>query len=925
MKLLKSFWWTCFLLTVAAMLLGSCVDSDSSRKRKIGFSQCTGGDAWRRQMLAAMKGEMLFHPDLELLYKDAVGNTEQQIRDIEAYMNEDVDLLIVSPNVADPITPVVEKAFRAGIPVIIVDRKTSSSLYTAYVGANNYEIGRLVGQYIGVLLEGKGKMVEIVGLRGSSPAIDRHDGFLSAIKQYPGISVVEQIDGMWEVDTARHEVEKRIAGMAQIDLVFAHNDVMAYGAYSVIKAHQLNGKIKFIGVDGLQGPGAGMQLVDDGVLTATFLYPTGGEEAIRIASRILHQEAYEKENLLHSTTIDQRNVRVMKLQSDKIQMQQKDIVRQQDKINRQISTYYNQRILIYTLLTGLVVMIIVGGLAIRGWREKIETNRQLEEYNHKIIEQRNEISEMAQKAEAATQEKIWFFTNISHEFRTPLSLILLPIEELLASSKELKSDVKEGLTSIKRNAIRLLRLVNQLMDFRKFEEKKMKIQASEMDIVKFIRGAMVSFEKMALRKKIDFRLQTDLDDLRVWFDADKMDKVVFNLLSNAFKFTKEGGQILVTVTISETGDDAVIFFDDTGVGMTPEDAAHAFDRFYMGENAGLNGTGLGLSLSKEFVALHHGNLSVSSERWKGTRFCLRLLMGRAHLESDEFAAQIIESIMDPFYSINGDDPGDLAKQTAAEDARLNEKTILLIDDNLELVNFIKARLAKAYNVIVAHDGPNGLQQAFETVPDLIVCDVLLPGKSGIDVTKILKSDLRTSHIPVIILTARGALEQKIEGIQIGADEYISKPFVFEYLNERIKALIISRERLKDHYSHDIHIEPQVTSPGQLDRRFIHEFKAIVEKNLSRADFNVNDISRELGMSRIQVYRKVSALFGYSIHDFLINVRLKKAKSMLLETDKPIADIAFEVGFSTAAYFSTAFKSKTGQSPKEFKNQYLVKS
>jgi DNA-binding response OmpR family regulator/nitrogen-specific signal transduction histidine kinase len=570
-------------------------------------------------------------------------------------------------------------------------------------------------------------------------------------------------------------------------------------------------------------------------------------------------------------------------------------------------------------------MVIVGALAIRGWREKIETNRRLEEYNHKIVEQRNEISEMARRAEISTQEKIGFFTNISHEFRTPLSLILLPIDDLLAKSKDTKTEFKEGLVAIKRNAIRLLRLVNQLMDFRKIEGKKMKVQAYEMDIVKFIREAMVSFEKLAVRKNITFRLQTELDELRVWFDADKLDKVVFNLISNAFKFTKEGGQITVTVTVSEKGDETVIFFEDTGVGMSPEDVAHAFDPFYLGENASHNGVGLGLSLSREFVALHHGSLSVSSERWKGTRFCLRLLLGKAHLEKDEFAAQALDSILDPYYSIIVDEGLETAKQPDVPDARLNLSTILIIDDSVELVNFMKARLEKIYNVIIAYDGINGLQQAFDTVPDLIICDILLPGKSGIELTKILKSDLRTSHIPVIILTARGALEQKIEGIQIGADEFISKPFVFEFLNERIKALVTSRERLKEHYSHDIHIEPQLGSPGQLDRRFIGEFKALVEKNLSRADFNVNDISRELGMSRIQVYRKVNALFGYSIHDFLINVRLKKAKSLLLETDKRISDIAFEVGFSSAAYFSTAFRSKIGLSPKDFKNQRLAKS
>jgi len=246
-------------------------------------------------------------------------------------------------------------------------------------------------------------------------------------------------------------------------------------------------------------------------------------------------------------------------------------------------------------------------------------------------------------------------------------------------------------------------------------------------------------------------------------------------------------------------------------------------------------------------------------------------------------------------------------------------TILLIDDNTELRKFVKSRLTSLYNIVEAQDGMTGLHLAFETVPDLIICDVMLPGKDGFEISRTLKEDVRTSHIPIIILTAKGSIEQKIVGIQTGADEYITKPFVFEYLSERIKALIHNRNVLKEHYSQDLNIDTHVSSPGGLDKKFMNDFAALVEKNISNPDFNVNEIALELGMSRVQIYRKVKALMGYSVNDYIINVRLKKAKHLLLNTDKSISEVSSEVGFSSATYFSTTFKNKFKLSPKEFKS------
>lgn len=903
------------LLSFLILLATACHQPQGAKKFTIGFSQCTGGDAWRRQMKIAMEGELAFYPDMQLVYKDAENSSSKQVNDIEAFIDSKVDLLIVSPNEATPITPVVEKAFKAGIPVIIVDRKTSSSMYNAYVGADNYEIGKLAGSYIAELLKEKGKILEIWGLPGSSPAIDRHRGLWESLRDYPEIVSVGDIYGKWEQDTASLEVEKAFATLPEFDILFAHNDVMAYGAYQVLQQLRPDNKIRFIGIDALPGPGAGIQFVDDKILTATFLYPTGGEESIRIAHQILNKQPYDKENVLHSTVVDARNVRVMKLQSDKLLNQQKDIVRQQQLLNEQIQTYYNQRTLIYILLVSLIALVIFGSIAALSWREKNEVNRRLETKNQEILRQKDTIAEMAEHAEHATQEKLRFFTNISHEFKTPLTLIMGPVEELLDDQNHGRSSMRENLTLIKKNSLRLLRLVNQLMDFRKIEDRKMIVKPSEHDLVRFTSDIMAAFEKLARKRKIQFHFQSDADVLYAWFDPDMLDKVIFNLLSNAFKFTNERGTIWLRLAVDENHKNALLWIEDNGLGMSEQQVEHAFDRFYTGGGSG--GTGIGLSLSREFMELHKGDLRLSSELGKGTRFCIMLPLGNAHFEEQLLVTSKVEWKHNAgFDFINETVP----TNTGEPDQSLHQKdyTILLIDDNHELRKFLVHRLCTEYNIVEAIDGTAGMHLAFEKVPDVIICDVMLPGMDGFHVVKSLKEDLRTSHIPVILLTAKGSIEQRITGIKTGADEYITKPFVFEYLSARIKSLIQNREVLKSHYSHDFTV-PAITNPGHsLDRKFINDFTSLIEKNIGNPDFHVNELARDLGMSRVQVYRKVKALIGHSVNDYIVSIRLKKSRFLLLHSDKTIAEIAFEVGFSSATYFSTAFKARFNQSPKEFK-------
>lgn len=905
------------LLLLVGLSLSSCHERSQDKQYVIGFSQCTAGDAWRKAMHEEMKRELSFHPNLELIIKDAKNSNDKQVGHIQEFIDQGVDLLIVSPNEAEPITPVVEKAFEKGIPVIVVDRRTSSSLYTAYVGANNYEIGKLAGDYVAKLLNGEGRIIEVWGLKGSSPAVDRHNGFKDALANYRAIKTITSVNGEWEKEVAKIRFSESYEEKDSIDLVFAHNDVMALGAYEYLRSIDKQRDLKFIGIDGLGGLNGGLQFVDDGILDATFLYPTGGAEVVRLANRILHHEPYEKENLLSSTVIDGRNVHIMRQQTNKILNQQKNIERQQERITEQIKIYRTQRTLLYILLGGLVVIIVLGALALLALREKHEINKALTLKNREIIKQRNEIAKMAKKADKATEAKFKFFTNISHEFRTPLTLILSPVEDMLKG--DVSFELKKDLNLIRKNAVRLLKLVNQLMDFRKIESQKMVLQAAERDVLIFIKDIANSFDRLALSREINFSVKTELKELKLYFDANKLDKVLFNLLSNAFKFTKDGGKIILTVELTDAADMAVITVEDDGKGMSPEDVNFVFDRFFSGTTQNDLSTGLGLALSKEFVKLHKGEITVVSEKWKGTKFVITLPLGRKHLKESEIVRQDEKALPVSWPGLlDFDEEIYIESYELEEGQQQKEHTLLIIEDNEELRGFLKKRLLREFNVVEAPNGSLGLNQAFENIPDLIICDVMLPVKNGLEVTATLKHDLRTSHIPIIQLTAKDAEEQKIEGVQSGADLYVTKPFSYQYLYERIKGLIKSREILKEHYNSEIALDPQASVPGQLDKKFINEFTAIVQRNLANPDLNANEIATNLGMSRVQVYRKVKALIGYSVNDYVINVRLKKAKHLLLHSDMNISQIAYEVGFSSPAYFSTAFKNHFNVSPTDFK-------
>ncbi len=877
-------------------------------------------------MQKEMERELSFHPEIELIVKDAKLSSEKQIEQIQELIDKKVDLLIASPAEAEPIAPIIEKAFSHGIPVILVDRSTLAKNYTAFIGANNFEIGSVAGAYTNALLKGKGNVIELGGPDiGSSADIGRHTGFTEFIKQYPGIKYIKKFNRDWDNSPIAWEKEftRLLTSLDDIQLIFCQNDRLAFAAYKVCKNLGLDQKIKIIGVDGLPGENGGIDLVEKGVLKATILYPTGGKEAILTAVNILENKPYGKDNELITTIIDSTNVRIMKLQNEKAIAQQEDIDKRQKKIDEQIAITKNQTNVIVAISMTLALALLFGGILFYYLQENKKINKKLELQKEEIADQRNQLIELIARVKEATDAKVNFFTNISHELRTPLTLIMGPLEDSLASPK-LHFTIKNNLDFIQRNSMRLLRLINQLMDFRKMEEGKMQLKASENNISEFVSEIANAFSDIARKKSISFNVISRVHDLNLWFDVNMLDKVLFNLLSNAFKFTNENGTINVTLDKTADGNMALITVEDSGIGMSRNDTEHAFEVFYQGHSSSFKGSGLGLSLSKELINMHRGIITVKSEKYKGTAFEIKLPIGKSHLNSDEILSEkpmMINTYEDIKIYTTDMEPVVLQQEITGVSSK--ESSVLIIEDNDDLRAFLKTRLGDNYEIYESENGESGISHAFDIVPDIIISDIILPGQSGLHIIETLKQDLRTSHIPIILLTAKGTIKEQIEGIKLKADAFIVKPFNLEYLEETIKNLLKNRAVLRDHYSSELPTETRSNSSNKIDRKFINEFTAIVENNLSNENFSVDNICKEIGISRVQLYRKVKALVGFNVNDYILTVRMKKAKYLLTHEDLSISEVAFKVGFSSQAYFSTVFKSKFAMTPKAFKEKNVL--
>ncbi|RZK77701.1 MAG: response regulator [Pedobacter sp.] len=909
-------------LSLLLVSFQSCNRKVEEKEFVIGFSQCVGSDLWRKTMLEEMRMELSLHPNIKFIYADANGNSSKQVAQVNELLNSNIDLLIVSANEAKPLSAAVDQAYQLQIPVVLLDRKTFDSPYTAYVGANNYEIGKMAAEYLATtVIKGQGTVIEITGLEGSSPAIERSNGFRDEIVKYPKVKVVKRISGGWLKHKAEAQLKASAINFNAIDAVFAHNDVMAAGARRVLDQLGLSDKVKIIGVDALPGDYAGLKLVEDKKITASVLYPTGGKESISTAFEILNGDHFAKETILKSVVIDSSNVQLMTLQGDRIRSQQKDIERQQVILENQLQVYNNQKLVLNIIIIALALVVVLGALAFHALINNRKINKKLNQKNAEILKQKNQLIEISEQVKEATEAKLNFFTNVSHEFRTPLALIISPLEDLLKNEK-IKHSSGINLNLIHKNVYRLLRLVNQLIDYRKVEHKKLKVNASPVLINDFINELLESFRHIANKRDIELRVVSENQDMVVWFDQSLMEKVIFNLLSNALKFTSDNGKILIY--INQHNSNAVIDVVDNGIGVNEKDIEHIFDHFYQGEGEQIGGSGIGLLLTREIIQLHHGQITVTSEKWKGTKFTVLLPLGDVHFTEDEKSSQPAQiQVKENVKIYTAEFEHELKPKPIDPLSPIHEHSILVVEDNPDMLGYLQQKFTSGYEIFTAKNGDSGLAQAYEKVPDLIISDVIMPGITGTELARRLKTDIRTSHIPIILLTAMGSMEQQIDGVHSMADLYITKPFSGDFLEASVSNLLKNRLMLKQRYASDV---TATTSKKKvvnaLDKKFLNDFTGLLEQNLGNERFCVEDICHAIGISRMQLYRKVKALLNCSIPDYILNRRLKKARYLIAEENLSIAETAHRVGISSATYFSTVFKAKYGITPSEFKKSQL---
>ena len=719
----------CIGIILLFSLLASC--SQDEKRYRIGVSQCSD-DIWRDKQNSELQIGAYFHDNVDLCFAAAYDSDERQIQQIDSLVETGIDLLIVAPNQVSTISPAIDRAYDKGIPVIVFERKTNTKKYTAYMGADNYEMGHLMGEYVATRLHEHGRIIEVMGLKGSSPAIERHNGFREAIAQHPGIQVIATLQGDWTEPTAYNTVKQWLAKNKgeKIDLVFGMNDRTAMGARKAFE--EAGGALPlFCGIDGLPGENGGIRLVQDSLLDASYIYPTHGDQLLQLAVDILEGKPYEKETKLMSALVTQDNARVLLMESEEIMRQSHNLEQLHEKANKYLDQLGNQRMLTFVALAAmfLLLALLVGIYMYYLQRARIQDERTKME-----------------------REQLDFYTQVSHELRTPLTLIQGPLDQLLRTNdfRTASDNARELFTIVRRNTHHLTGLVNKMLD------------------------------------------------------------------------AQVGG------TITDVN---------------------------------------------------------------------------AHVETQNLAS-----------------PESAGNVKPDEDA----PTVLIVDDNADIRTYLRSILQGKYRVLEAEDGKSGLDLAREHVPDLIVSDVMMPVMNGLEFCQQVKKDGISSHIPVILLTARALEKHQIEGYESGADAYITKPFSPELLLARIDNLLQSRHQLKDLWAMKPAAETvaatssaaAVAATTPIEDAFISQFKSIVEERLTDSNLSVEDLATAMGLSRVQLYRKVKALTGSSPVDLLRKARLAQAQKLLQESALSVSEIAYQVGFASPSYFTKCYKDEFGTVPGE---------
>lgn len=703
--------------------------SCSDRRTVIGVSQCSD-DLWRQKVNREIKIGQYQYKNVDVVFASADNNGQRQARQIDSLVKAKVDLLVVAPSDVKTVAPAIERAYRAGIPVILYDRMIESTHYTAYIGTDNVAIGKEVADYLAHQLQGRGTVVEITGERGSTPVADRHRGFMQGMKAFPQIQVMT-LEGDWNLAGAKKLMRQYMDAGKPVDAVFGHNDAEAWGAQQAAKDKNREKQMLFVGIDGLPGENQGVDLVDKGVMTASYIYPTKGETIVPLAMNILQGKPYKRMNYFQSALVTAENAKLIDMQYKEIEDQTADLNTIYSSINEYMKMYRWQKII--SILAVAVVLLL---LIMIFYRRKVRREKE------KLNEQRKQMAD----------DKIAFFTNVSHQLRTPLTLVSGPLNRLMQADNYT-------------------------------EEQKMLLQVVMRNV----------------------------------------------------------GQ-LETLTAD------VLNFKEQVDAMNQASADEACEK----------------ELSQ-------------------------------HVLRDSRHQMLLQQDVEEL------------------------STILIVDDNEDIRSYLRVLLAGQYYVIEASDGQNGLRLAKESVPDLIVSDVMMPVMDGLTFCSKIKEDEVTSHIPVILLTARSEESQRIEGYEHGADAYITKPFSDHLLLVRISNLLQARQQRKNDEGKQMLSAEDIQTDEPGERMFLERFKKAAKSHIGDANLRMDDLGSELSLSKVQMYRKVKALTGKTPAEVLREMRMQKAYSLLKQTDKTISEVAAEVGFAIPGYFSACFKKQFGINPTELRD------
>lgn len=873
-----------WLYVVFLTLVFSACSDNNVKKYVIGVSQCSE-DIWRDKLNNELVMSTYQHDNVTLKFASANDNDRLQKQQIEQFIKEGVNLLIVSPNQIHTISSVIDKAYDAGIPVILFDRKTDSRKYTAFIGADNYEAGHEIGYFIGQQLEGKGNIAEICGLQASSPAIERNRGFMDALKNYPDIKVVACGYGDWIKESGVTAMDSiLVQSKESFQYVFAQNDRMALGALQSIKKHKVKG-IKIVGIDALPVPGGGMENVRDGNLEASYIYPTRGDSVMQLALNILEKKPYKRDNYLKGALVTKANANVLLMQNEEMNKQTARLNALHGKVDTYLVQYNHQKM--YIVLFSIILLLLIGIMV----------------YIYRTILMKRRIEEEANKA------KLQFFTNISHELRTPLTLIADPVNYIIHDDN-LNSQQRSMLQIVQRNVLVLTQLVSEILDFRKVQNGKMELRLSDFNLAENMKQWIMLFSASAQKKHITISMDAP-DTIMLRADQDKIERICYNLLSNALKYTSEGGEI--SLMAKEEGGRVMISVADNGCGISSDELPYIFDRFYQAKNAG-RGTGIGLAIVKAFTELHHGEVSATSIEGKGSTFTIHIPV-RQKGEVTNQSTEKIEQLVEPS---SAEEVPNQARHIdeLIQPYQTDKPEVLIIDDNIDIRTYLRSVLSEKYNVSEAADGKAGLELARKIVPDIVLSDIMMPVMDGLAFCQQLKTDKAISHIPVILLTARSLDEQRAEGYEHGADAYLSKPFSLRLLLSRIDNLIESRKKLNQTWSKGVEDDEIGNISNEIDKSFLKQLRKIIQENLANSDLSVEQIGDEIGLSRVQLYRKVKALTGYSPVEIVRKARLTRARHLLQTTERTVSEVAYAVGFSTPSYFSKCYKDEFGENPKK---------